>query len=222
MDPLSDSLTEVRTVEAHDHTPHVPERALALYAADRADEHFPAYVLQREAGFYLLQLETALVEGRRLIMRDGAFRFELQVISSQAHHEGGFAVGCRVTACRKGSVRQEWRLPVSIPAKVTLLLTRKTFAAEVRNTSPFGMGIELPIEVRKETAITVETRDGFGYGEVRYCRQMNTGKFFVGLYLREYMPHQESRVRQVFQGVRRARISLVHSWRRFRSPEAAE
>ena len=219
MDQISDPSTETPDVSAHDHTPHVPERALALYAADRADEHFPAHILRRETGFYLLHLDTALAEGRKLIMRDGAFRFELEVISNQPHEEGGFAIGCRVLVCRKGNVRQEWRLPVSIPAKVTLLLSRKTTPAEVRNTSPFGMGIEMPMEVRKDTAITVETRDGFGYGEVRYCRQMANGKYFVGLYLREYMQHQESSVRQFIHALRRSRISLLHSWRRFRNPE---
>lgn len=196
-------------------------RPLALYAADRADEHFPAQVLKRESSYYLLHSVMPVDAGRRLVMRDGYFRFELEVLSSEPHSTGGFAVGARVLACRKGNVRQEWRMPSNQPAKVSVLLTRKQYPARVRDSSPFGMGLEVPVELTRETAITVKTADGFGYGEVRYCRALPGGKFFVGLYLREYLPHPQSFWQQLSTQARRTRISVVHTWRRFWSPAAS-
>lgn len=218
MDQISELSAYGHGPEHHASSPRSGARPLALYAADRADEHFPAQVLRRETGFYLLHLGTAMAEGRKLVMRDGYFRFELEIISCEPHEPAGFAVGARVVACRKGSVRQEWRMPANQPARVTLLLSRKQYAARVRDSSPFGMGIEVPVELARDTAITVRTQEGFGYGEVRYCRIMPDGKYFVGLYLREYMPHPESFWQQITTNLRQTRITVIHNWRRLWHP----
>ena len=220
MDQIRASTTDHRGVEEIASAPRGSARALALYASDRADEHFPAQVLRREPGFYLLHSGAPMVKGRMLVMRDGYFRFELEVMDCTSYERGGFAVGCRVVACRKGSVRQEWRMPANQTAKVTVLLTRKQYTAKVRDSSPFGMGIEVPVELAKETAITVRSSDGFGYGEGRYCRALPDDKYFVGLYLREYLPHGQSVWQKLENNWRRTRISLAHSWRRFWSPAA--
>ena len=220
MDQISEPAAEPGHFEHETSSAEHGDQGIALYAADRADDHFPARILHREAGSYLFHLNSSVAIGRKLVMRDGPFRFELEVVSSQLDEQGGFCVDCRVVGCRKGTVRQEWRVPVDLTGKVTLLLTRRTLTAKVKNMSPFGMGIELPIAVAKETALTIRTPDGFGYGEVRYCRRMGNGSYFVGLYLREYMQHQDSSIREFVHALRRVRISLVHSWRRFRNPEA--
>lgn len=218
MDQISGSSSDGLRQARSSSVPLGGPRPLALYSADRSDEHFPVQVLRRETNYYLLQSGSPMADGRRLVMRDGFFRFELEVVSCVPHETNGFAVGARVVACRKGNVRQEWRMPANQTAKVTLLLTRKQYSARVKDSSPFGMGIELPVELARETAITVWTDDGFGYGEVRYCRALPDGKFFVGLYLREYLPHPDSLWQQFGTNLRRTRIALVHSWRRFWRP----
>ena len=214
MDGISAASAEARGVEISACSVLGGERALGLYAADRVDEHFPAQVLRRESGFYLLNLNSTLRKGRKLIMREGHVRFELEVLSSQPHAAGGFAVGCKVVACRKGDVRQEWRLAVNQSAKVTLLLSRKTYPARVKDCSPFGMGIELPADLEKGTAISIRTRDGIGHGEVRYSRPLPDGKYFTGLYLQEFAQRRDRFLRRFSNALHRTRMSLAHSWRR--------
>ena len=214
MDCLSAASAETRGVEISACTVLGGGRALGLYAADRADEHFPAQVLRRDSGFYLLNLSSALHNGRKLIMRDGHLRFELEVISCQPHTSSGFAVGCKVVACRKGDVRQEWRLAVNQSAKVTLLLSRKTYPAIVKDCSPFGMGIELGADLEKGTAISIRTRDGIGHGEVRYSRRLRDGKYFAGLYLHEFAQKPQRFLGKLRNILRQKRMSLADSLRR--------
>ena len=220
MDQISGSSTQTRDVEISAPSAPGSDRGLGLFAADRADEHFAARVLRSETGFYVLNISSPLQEGRRLVMQDGRIRYELEVMSCRPHSGGGFAVSSKVVACRKGDVRQEWRLAMNQKAKVTLLLSRQTYTARVKDSSAFGMGMEVPVDLETGTAVSIQTRDGMGFGEIRYSRRLPGGGYFAGLYLHEFKQNRERLLRTFGRTLRRTRIALAHSWRRLWHPQS--
>ena len=159
---------------------------VALYSIDGSEEHVPARILQRQTSFFALRAASCVESGRRLVMVDGNFRYEIQILACTSDGDG-FLLDCRVLGCREGTIRQEWRMPVTIPARVTVPSTGLIYSARIRDISPFGMGISLPVQLAVGTVVIVDAKDGFGYGEVRHCRPYEPGGFFAGIYLREYL-----------------------------------
>ncbi len=185
-----------------------------LYATDRLDEHFPARIREKKEDFFVFQLKSPLKKGRKLITEDADKRTEIQVSYCRKSQDGSYEVGCQVTGVHQGSVRREWRLPADIPAQVTIVGETAKYKARIVNISPSGLGLHLPVAVPTGSEMTVQMKDGSGYGEVRHCRKLANNKYYAGLFVHEFLDAEE-RTADGFTG---GLLALVRSLKRFAFP----
>ena len=170
----------------------VSDAGVPLYALDRPDEHFPAYLCQRNGDYLLFRVREDLAVGRQLVTVDAGLRTEIEVVYRQKRPDGAFDIGCKKIAAEKGTIRKEWRMPVDLPATVTLNGSEVSYKGRVLNMSTAGLGLQLPTEVTPGSEIVVRMNDGIGFGEVRHCRRVNKDTYVVGVFMHKYVESDQS------------------------------
>ena len=114
---------------------YCPEAGVPLYALDRPDEHFPAYLYQKNGDYFLFRTRQDMALGRQLVTIDQGLRIEIEVVYRQRRNDGAFEIGCKAIASEKGSVRREWRIPVDLSATVSLKGSETSYKGRVLNMS---------------------------------------------------------------------------------------
>ena len=168
------------------------EVGVPLYALDRPDEHFAAYLCHRNGDYLLFRMREGLAVGRQLVTFEGGLRTEIEVVYSKRRSDGAFDIGCNRISAEKGSIRREWRMPVDLSATVTVNGSNTSYKGRVLNMSTAGLGLQLPIEVVPGSGIVVRMNDGMSFGEVRHCRKVNNATYIVGVYMHNYLESEGS------------------------------
>lgn len=89
-------------------------------------------------------------------------------------------------------MRNDWRIPVDWPAWVKVPPAKQQHKARIKDMSIFGLGIEMEFELESGSLVIVSMQTGTGFGKVKHCRKVADKKYFVGLYLDEFIPDEQS------------------------------
>jgi len=119
-------------------------------------------------------------------------RKELQIITCQQGEKGEYHLDCKVESSQDGLVRDDWRMAVRWPAQVEISGSKKTYKAQVRDISVFGLGLRLPFQPELDSLLIVRMKSGVGFGRVRHCRQVARDAYIAGLYLEEFHPKEQT------------------------------
>lgn len=102
----------------------------------------------------------------------------------------GYCVG--ISFGESGFVRRELRLPVDLPAQLTLPECSSPVPIRVLDMSPSGLGLAVPTQIAQGTGVAVDLGYGTVFGEIRYCLE-NTGYYRAGLALEEFIPSENGK-----------------------------
>ena len=97
----------------------------------------------------------------------------------------GYSVGASFG--ETGFVRRELRVPVHLPAMLTLPESPNPVKIRVVDMSASGLGLAVPMEIPVGTGVAVDLEHGTVFGEIRYCIQ-SSGYYRAGLALEEFIP----------------------------------
>jgi hypothetical protein len=169
----------------------IPNTTVSLFALDHSDEHFTGTIQSADNQTIQLETRSLLQPGRRLVMNHQGCRTELYIISCREKEVGVYRLDCGISSFRKGAVRSDWRMPVDWPAHVRIPPAKNKYKARIRDMSVFGLGLEIEFEPEPDSLIIVSMRSGTGFGRVKHCRKIADAKYFVGLYLDEFIPEEQ-------------------------------
>ena len=102
----------------------------------------------------------------------------------------GYSVGA--TFGTPGSIRRELRVPVDLPALLTLPQCSAGMKARIADMSASGLGLLVPIEIAAGTGVAVDFAHGTAFGEIRHCVPQK-GYYRAGLALEEFIPADGSK-----------------------------
>jgi len=80
-------------------------------------------------------------------------------------------------------LRRTPRFPVSIPARVFASASDVPLEGRIVDISGEGLGIELAVELPKQSNIAVQSEENTALGVVRHCRELSSGLFRAGVQL---------------------------------------
>jgi hypothetical protein len=105
----------------------------------------------------------------------------------------GYSVGANFGA--PGFIRRELRVPVDLPALLTLPQCSSGTKARIVDMSPSGLGLLVPFEIAIGTGVAIDFAHGTAFGEIRNCVPQK-GYFRAGLALEEFIPAEGSKTPQ--------------------------
>ncbi len=165
--------------------------SVALFALDKSDEHFTGSVEAFSEQNIQLRVKSALGSGRRLVMNYEGRRTELEVVSCRKGETGVYCLDCKITSLGEGAIRNDWRMPVDWPAEVEIPPGKDRHKAQVRDVSVFGLGIELRFQPALDSLLTITMKNGIGFGRVKHYRSIARNRYFVGVYLEEFISNEQ-------------------------------
>lgn len=104
----------------------------------------------------------------------------------------GYSVGA--TFGGPGAIRRELRVPVDLPALLTLPQCSSGTKARIVDMSASGLGLLVPMEIAVGTGVAVDFAHGTAFGEIRHCVPQK-GYYRAGLALEEFIPAEGSKAR---------------------------
>lgn len=105
----------------------------------------------------------------------------------------GYSVGATFGA--PGAIRRELRVPVDLPALLTLPQCSSGTKARIVDMSASGLGLLVPIEIAVGTGVAIDFAHGTAFGEIRHCVPQK-GYYRAGLALEEFIPAENSKAPQ--------------------------
>lgn len=87
--------------------------------------------------------------------------------------------------------RRELRYPVHLPAVVRTASSDSPVNVRICDMSSFGLGLNLPIEIKPGTIVEIDFAYGIVIGEMIHCQSV-TGYFRAGLAVREFIRRENS------------------------------
>ena len=115
-----------------------------------------------------IQLNTCSFTGDILFCEPRGSRYEAHVSFDDADSSG---------------LRRSPRFPVSIPARVFSHTSDVALEGKIVDISGEGLGIELAVALPLKSNIAVQSEENTALGEVRFCRELPSGIFRVGVQL---------------------------------------
>ena len=144
---------------------------------------FDARIRRVNAGFMKLFSEKSVpIDSRVQVLFRGQRLNALVAYCSR--QDQGYAIGVSLEASRAG--RRELRIPVHLPAQLTLPRATCRAAIVVADLSSSGFGIEVPVEVRPGTGVAINYSYGSAFGEIKYCLP-KSGRYRAGIELEEFI-----------------------------------
>lgn len=158
---------------------------------DQAKRVIAARIRRVSQSVFELSCSERFHEGQRLALSHEGRRIEVAVSSTEQNANDLYLLAVRVVTDELGEVRSELRLPTDLPAVLCVAGGAAQIAARVVDMSPSGMGIEVPMPLRKGAKVCINLQQGLAFGEIRFCREKAPGRHFVGFKLEEYICQEE-------------------------------
>lgn len=149
--------------------------------ANSARSGFEARIRRVNSGFMKLSAQKSVpIDARVQILFRGQF---LNAHVAYCAQQGeGYSVGVSLEA--QGSGRRELRIPVHLPAQLTLPHSSCHATIELADLSSSGLGIEVPVNVPAGTGVAINYSYGSAFGEIKYCLP-KSGRYRAGIALEE-------------------------------------
>jgi hypothetical protein len=119
-----------------------------------------------------IQLNTCSFTGDILFCERRGSRYEAHVSFDDVDRTG---------------MRRSPRFPVSIPARVFSNTSDGPLEGRIVDISGEGLGIELAVALPLQSNIAVQSEENTALGEVRFCRELLSGRFRTGVRLLHIM-----------------------------------
>ena len=159
--------------------------AVKLQMLDGPREELEATIRRATTGFFQLRSPVKLVEGRKLNLIYLDRSVEAEVMYCQKQDPGRYHVGVRMTEST-GTIRRELRLPVDVSGML-FVPGRKPIPARIVDMSQSGLGLVLSSSVPSGISASVDLDAGMGFGEIRYCKEEEKGRYRAGFWLEEFI-----------------------------------
>jgi hypothetical protein len=165
---------------------------ITLRPLDQVHERIRAHIRRVNTGFFLIASPVAFRPEQRVEVTFEERRIETQVMYCHAQPEGGFQAGLSMTQDGSRPLRTEPRIPMDMPAELTLPGMDTPSAARLVNISASGLGLNVDQHIPPGEMAFVKLENGFAFGEIRHCSKVPTG-YRVGMKLDEFIELPDQR-----------------------------
>lgn len=175
------------TAAAKSAKPAAPAAELALPVILREAGHnpVPAHICRVNTGFFLVSSPRAIEPKQRLQVVLAGRPIDTQVVYCHPH-EDEFQVGAQMVQDADLPLRAEPRIPVDMPAELTVAGMAGPIPARLANISASGLGLNIDRQIGTGEMACVKLDIGFAFGEIRHCSRTPNG-FRAGMKLDEFI-----------------------------------
>ncbi|MGH9622667.1 MAG: response regulator [Candidatus Acidiferrales bacterium] len=171
----------------HDHAPTASfEIPVTIQFGDN-EVHAEGKICRVNAGFLVISSPILFEAGRQLGIIYQGRKIGAEVVYCNRQDDRTFRIGLTMREGKYGNFRTEQRIPVTIPATITITGKKTPLAVTVTDISPNGLGLlaREPTSVGEMACVDLET--GLAFGEIRHCEQTSITDYRLGLRIEEYI-----------------------------------
>jgi hypothetical protein len=165
---------------------------VTLRLLDEIHERIPAHIRRVNHGFFVIASPTPLKPEQTLEITFDERVIEAQVVYSHPQPGDGYHLGVRMTYDGDRPLRTEPRIPMDMPAEVTVAGVGVPLQARLVNMSASGLGLNVGQHIAAGEMVYVKLETGFAFGEIRHCSKISIG-YRVGLKLDEFITREDER-----------------------------